>query len=335
MGRSKELVVKCISFTLFGLLGYLTFATLVFFVAFLSFRASQAIELPWVHDVQRYLYTRGWNVWQSQQDCIQFRDGLIYEPRQGACQFSNLEFDTTTSFDEFGRLMPKLANRSNAIALVGDSFAMGWGVEDEQTYAAVLQAKLDRQVYNLSVSSYGTYRELLRLQLSGLHEEVDTVIIQYCDNDLGENSALDDVAERDDQATFSKINDAGKTAVNPASFVLEGLQFALIHPLNAVRKRLFWRDGPKNFDNHYDALIQVLQHFEYLEEKNVVVIYNNSMGQPFRNYPAGQDSSLPNLHLLDIQIPAADHFPLDGHLNVDGHKSMGAALADALAELGY
>lgn len=53
-----------------------------------------------------------------------------------------------------------------------------WGVSDEETFSARLEELSGRRVYNLAVASYGTYRELQRLERSGLVDDVDSVIIQ-------------------------------------------------------------------------------------------------------------------------------------------------------------
>ena len=37
---------------------------------------------------------------------------------------------------------------------------MGWGVNDDETFSHYLEKKLNKKVYNLAVSSYGTVREL-------------------------------------------------------------------------------------------------------------------------------------------------------------------------------
>ena len=62
----------------------------------------------------------------------------------------------------------------------------GMGVNDNDTFAALLE-KINKPVYNLAVSGYGTPRELIRLEKSNLIDKVDTIIIQYCYNDYGEN----------------------------------------------------------------------------------------------------------------------------------------------------
>ena len=79
--------------------------------------------------------------------------------------FNNIEFKTIISFDEFGRTSDHpINNDSNGIAVLGDSFAMGWGVNDKETFSYLLEKKINRPVYNLGVSGYGTIRELIRLQ---------------------------------------------------------------------------------------------------------------------------------------------------------------------------
>ena len=51
-----------------------------------------------------------------------------------------------------------LIENNNGIAILGDSHAMGWGVNDEETFAALLENKINKKVYNLAVSGYATKR---------------------------------------------------------------------------------------------------------------------------------------------------------------------------------
>lgn len=73
------------------------------------------------------------------------------------------------------------------ILLIGDSSGFGWGVQDNETFAALLEEQLANvEVVNLSVSGYGTDQELLRLKKEGLSYHPDLVIIQISDNDFTE-----------------------------------------------------------------------------------------------------------------------------------------------------
>jgi len=71
------------------------------------------------------------------------------------------------------------------IVIIGDSMSFGYGVNDEETYAALIDKSIPNvEVINLSVSGYGTDQELLRLQKQGFDFKPDLVILQITDNDF-------------------------------------------------------------------------------------------------------------------------------------------------------
>lgn len=75
------------------------------------------------------------------------------------------------------------------ILVLGDSFAFGVGVDDEQTLAAQLGWLLgpSREVLNGGVSGYSTDQELLWFdRLASLRPEI--VVLVVCDNDFGANT---------------------------------------------------------------------------------------------------------------------------------------------------
>ncbi len=47
------------------------------------------------------------------------------------------------------------------LVFLGDSFTMGWGVDQEQTYAFLTGKKLGVRTLNAGISSYGTFREMV------------------------------------------------------------------------------------------------------------------------------------------------------------------------------
>ena len=146
-------------------------------------------KLALIKNYQRNFYLFGVrNIWQSNKECIEFDEDLIFLPKKTECIFKNLEYATSISFDEYGRYSNHPFIKGPGIAVLGDSFAMGWGVNDDETFSAILEKKIDKPVYNLAVSGYGTIRELIRFEKSGLVDAVDTIIIQYCYNDWGENN---------------------------------------------------------------------------------------------------------------------------------------------------
>lgn len=79
------------------------------------------------------------------------------------------------------------------IALLGDSFAFGWGVRQEESFAAVLERELstiigpDRrvEVINLGVPGYSTFQEVARLEEIGLDFQPDLILVYFIVNDFG------------------------------------------------------------------------------------------------------------------------------------------------------
>lgn len=79
------------------------------------------------------------------------------------------------------------------IALLGDSFAFGWGVEQEQTFAARLESNLNRlaagklrfEVLNFGVPGYSTFQEVKQFREKGLEFEPDEVVVYFIENDFG------------------------------------------------------------------------------------------------------------------------------------------------------
>ena len=154
---------------------YLFVCAIIYFVSYFSLAKKIFIDLPAFRAVQKSLYYGPYlEVWQNKHDCVTYDEELIYVPKIGTCRHKNAEFDTTLNFTKNGRLMPKIKNKNTKpIIVLGDSHAMGWGVNDNKTFSYVLQNLSKASVYNLAVSSYGTVREVIRLEKSGLLEKSD------------------------------------------------------------------------------------------------------------------------------------------------------------------
>lgn len=72
------------------------------------------------------------------------------------------------------------------VLLVGDSFAFGWGVEQEQALAAVLAERLGVEVLNAGVPGWSADQYLLFLRTRGFALRPDLVLVASHDNDLGD-----------------------------------------------------------------------------------------------------------------------------------------------------
>ena len=100
---------------------------------------------------------------------------------------SPAEYRITVSTNSLGFRDDEIrAKEKDRIVVVGDSFALGIGVEEEETFSTLLERKLtEYEVINTGVPSYETWREKRYLQQSKL--EPDIVILAFFHNDINGN----------------------------------------------------------------------------------------------------------------------------------------------------
>jgi hypothetical protein len=126
------------------------------------------------------------NTIQFLPECSQYDESLSYLLKPGTCQFKNREFDINIRVNSAGFRDSEADLESPEIIVIGDSHAMAWGIEQDNMFSSILETTLDKSILNTAISSYGTVRELETLTRVNLNK-VETLIIQYCQNDISEN----------------------------------------------------------------------------------------------------------------------------------------------------
>jgi hypothetical protein len=109
------------------------------------------------------------------------------------------------------------------IALLGDSFAFGWGVEQKETFAQVLEDTLNRisnggpkfEVLNFGVPGYSTFQEVALFKEMGVQFQPDAVLVYFVQNDFGMPFFIRDISGKGGILTSLKFVQLGRQLFSP------------------------------------------------------------------------------------------------------------------------
>lgn len=274
-------------------------------------------------------------------DCLQLVDEpYVYKARPGGCRLDNLEYHTTLRSDRNGFRNPDTQAEAD-IALIGDSHTQGFGVEDDQTFAAVLQSRYGFRTRNLGIASYATWRELEALKAYSRGERI--VVIQYCDNDLRENQLAlkltpEEFRRQVKERWTAIVANYGQGKARGWSVPLLDLGRRLLHgryqsiqASQSLQRR--------NITIEAEAFARILSAFEaLLRDKRIIVFESSGHGL---NHPSFKDAFAaaiarfaPTLKVSVLDsasfLEASDYYFLDDHLNPAGHAHVADRVNAAL-----
>ncbi len=292
----------------------------------------------------RELYFVDRGMVQLLPDCARWDPELGYTLRPGRCTFANTEYRTELLVNRLGVRDSEEALAAPEVVVLGDSFALGWGVSGDETFAARLGKMTGRKVLNAGVASYGSVREL-RLLAKVDRSRLTTVVWQFCDNDYVENEAYAKNGNR--LETLPEAEYDGWVALHararryvPGRYLLSALTAryrALTHapPVDPSSPD---PDDPAVRRNQVSFFLDVLETSPVdLSPYRIVLFELNG-----RN--ANADWFLPMLHeeiargvhpgwvrrlvLVDVaaRLVPSDFYVLDDHLTPDGQKKVAEIL---------
>jgi hypothetical protein len=140
-------------------------------------------------EVGRQLYLFDRNIIQFMPEFARYDGELSYLLKPGVSSFSNTEFTVRVHANSVGLRDDEAALRTPRVVVTGDSHAMGWGVEEEETFAHIIGERTSLPTLNAAMASYGTAREMLLLERIEL-DSLRCLIIQYSENDYEENKSF-------------------------------------------------------------------------------------------------------------------------------------------------
>lgn len=303
-----------------------------------------------------YLNRGGWI--ETDPACSRHDQELGYTLRPGECRFANLEFDTMIRVNRLGVRDDDASLESPEIVILGDSYAMGWGVPGEAMFGSKLETMTGLRVLNAGVSSYGTARELaLFRRIDG--RNIRYLVIQYHSGDIHENLAFVESGHRlpqRDSVWFADFigGSAGLGRYYPGKATAVVLKDLMLGPLAAELTRRI--DGPadaviRGADRQREAalFLEVLGAVSVVAPKVQVIVleFEDITGSVRDGRDTGSgfvgelrrllenDPRLGNILVLDVMrvMEAGDFFEIDSHANAAGHEKVASMLHAEICRL--
>jgi lysophospholipase L1-like esterase len=311
--------------------------------------------------------------WINYRDVIQFNGqfsnyssdlGYTLRPRSEGYH-ADLEYENKFTINSFGVRDDEKSLQNPKMIFIGDSFTMGWGVDQDKTFAHLTEKQTGAKAINAGISSYGTYREMLlfsKLQ----RDSCKLLVIQYCDNDLEENLARNEPNSQGQLLTSEKFKKVTVfNHLNEGYYPMRYTYFFLRE--KHLFKRIFtnpvevWQDTFEALSSwisgkplvvnappfiqsvaasvqHTENFFKVLAKIRALYPGNIVVMHiagRYTKPEIINAFEAKAkkeaDAKLYFLRNTDI-LTTNDYYPIDGHLNAKGHQKIANSLSKLIRE---
>jgi len=227
--------------------------------------------------------------------------------------------------------------------IVGDSFTMGSGVDEEDTYSARLQGRLDandsnrkHEVVNLGVGGFNMDAIVARLRLQGLRLQPDLVVYGWTYNDIESSvyrKTSSPIAPAVTGLLFEKLARDRITAVRDMFYPATDSYVAELDQ-NYFRNDAAWKIFTEGLDNF--ALIASSERVCAVMLLHTG-LYSLNRFHPFQRFydvvaEAAEERGIYVVRTFDrykgLEPKSMWIHPTDSHPNAEGHR----ILADALGE---
>ncbi len=268
---------------------------------------------------------------QTDAERARFDSELFYTLRPGHFEYRAREFATHFEVNRLGFRDDAASLEGPAVVVVGDSLAMGWGVEQDETFAQIMERRMGQRVLNAAVASYGTVREMRALNRIDLSRATH-LVIQYCENDMFENVPLlrDGHLEYGTSEQYAQALEAHRSR---RAYWFGRYTAWLVQYLLASSQS----DVSPSLDVHAEAFVNAVQKAagKPLQHLQLVVVsaWIDGFPEALEEF-LGRRPDLP-LWIRRMKVvrlpPDTGEFPLDGHWTALGHRRVADALLEAMS----
>ena len=250
------------------------------------------------------------------------------------------------------------------ILLLGDSYTWGYGLDQDKTFAALLDEQLPAtQIINMGCSGFGTDQELLALETDGLRFSPDVVIVVVSlPSDFHNNTHSVQYSYPKPYFVIATGSLERRNVPVPHRNLAQRVscyltrRSALYNYIRARRIRLpFRKDVPQGESGAEEVIItaELLKEIDRLCSAHgattLIVLNPTITAKTYRMYGSDKmdrlDMLLRDAHLpvLNLSHAFSDHvrtssdriiFQHDSHWNEVGHQLVAATIQEALAQQG-
>ena len=288
-----------------------------------------------------YIYARERPIIQFEPACARYDPAIGYTLKPGSCTFGGREFMNRYDINTLGTRDDEASLQHPEIVVAGDSFAMGWGVNQEETFAKQLEKKIGIKVLNAAVASYGTAREMMILHRFPT-DRMKYLIIQYCGNDVDENREFyldQNQLPIMSSQQYKEYQDLYKDSLR--YFFGKYIWIKIKKRWDEIEQRR-GQSGSVTDRDEIDLFLNAVQN-SGLDLKNVTIIafeMNGRNPDDNKDFPAvlkkklaagNYPPYLKDMIVLDFsdRLQKQHFYVLDDHINALGHK----IIADTLAKV--
>ena len=286
------------------------------------------------------------NCIQYDRSLSQFDSQLQYTLKPGSGTFENWEFNTTVNVNSLGLRDSEERLQAPEVIFLGDSYTMGWGVVEKDSFVRRFEEKTGKKCLNAGVSSYGTAREYLMLKRLAV-DSCRLLVVQYCENDYTENYVFSQYGEQliPEQELLDKYDRSGRINLLVKRYFPFKYLYWMLRSLSSHRhgnarhlsQDAVQADGQPTGTDHRASLRKVLEAVRGYYKGPIVLFHVDKPIYPAISQQVAQvveDNKDLNIHWLDMRkarLNENDFFLFDPHLTGNGHEKVADFLSESVA----
>ena len=261
--------------------------------------------------------------------------------------FNSREFSNRYYVNSIGFRDDENSLDNPRIVVLGDSYAMGWGVDQEEAFPQILERMTSKKVLNAGVSSYGTVRELISFEEVST-DSLEFLVIQFCPNDDYENQFYFQTGRQFVPSSETRFNEAVLNHQKSTRyFPFKHISRLIPMIRNKKEATQSKTETPKQKKKISPAMafIEILKESDKIPPNTQIIIFSleaerctNHFIRSVRNQLNKSYFDIPiydRISFVDLtgQIDSRHRFILDPHLKANGHKVVAKALSEHINQL--